>query len=74
MQTRKMSGLESAANFMTAFVIGWIVTYFLVPIIWGVDSNMAQPIGFVLLLNVLSTLRHYVWRRIFNRFNTKRKL
>lgn len=73
MQTRTMSLLESAANFITAFVLGWLVIYLLVPVIWGVKSNETQPIALVLLLNFLSTVRHYVWRRIFNIWDKRNK-
>ena len=69
MQTRKKSAMESVANFVTAFLLGWLATYYLVPVIWGADSNLTQPIGFVLFLNVLSTARHYFWRRIFNKYD-----
>ncbi len=71
MQTKKMSGLESLANFIVAFTLGYATTYYAVPLIWGVESNISQPIGFVLLLNVLSTARHYIIRRVFNRFIKK---
>jgi hypothetical protein len=70
-QSKKQSILESVANFITAFILGYAVTYFLVPILWHTEVAADKPIAFVLLLNVLSTLRHYVWRRIFNRFGSE---
>ncbi len=65
MQTRIKSALESIANFVTAFLLGLLVT------VAGIDLAVNDPVYFVLMLNVLSTARHYIWRRVFNRWVDK---
>jgi len=62
MQTAQNSRLESYANFITAFILGLIMT------IIFIDVAKYYPVIFVLMLNVLSTARHYIWRRVFNKW------
>ena len=59
MQSKNKSRLESLCNFITAFLVGVLVT------IVGIDVAIDNPVLFVLILNILSTLRHYIWRRVF---------
>ena len=65
MQTKTNSRLESLANFITAFLLGLLVT------VVGIQVAVDDPVIFVLMLNVLSTLRHHIWRRVFNNYVDK---
>jgi len=64
-QPRRHSLLEQSLNTASGFVISYFMSMFL----WhrlGVPISNAQNTIVVAVLTVVSVLRGYVWRRVFN--------
>lgn len=66
MQTKLQSLLESCLNIGSGFVISLIVWSYLVVPVWGLQVNMVDNLNITALFTVVSVVRSYVWRRIFN--------
>ncbi len=63
MQTKKQSALEVFLNYLTGFIIAYLVYDWLVlPAVWLRDS----PFLVTCLFTLVSIIRTYAWRRYFN--------
>lgn len=69
MQTRTMSAIETAANYTLGFALAWGVAFFALPL-WGHRLEAAAAAEVTVLFTVISILRSYAIRRIFNRWHT----
>ena len=66
-QTRLQSFVEAKVNLLVGFGLSWAVNVWVVPPLFGVQMNAKQGLGVVLLFSVLSIVRQYTLRRLFNR-------
>jgi len=72
MQTRKGSLFEVFCNVGTGFIVAWCLTAYLFPTWFGLELNAGQSWLITFIYTVVSVIRSYIWRRIFNYFIVKR--
>jgi hypothetical protein len=66
MQTRLQSVLEAKLNLLVGFGASWATNVWVVPWLFGVQMNAKQGLGIVVLFSVISLIRQYSLRRLFN--------
>lgn len=71
MQTRTHSLIEQLFNTASGFLISVLVWQFVVGPIWHLHTNFAENLEITLLFTVVSIVRSYAWRRLFNRMSNK---
>ena len=62
MQSKSKSIQEVSLNTTSGFIVSLIVTNALYPFL-----NILSPITITLIYTVVSLVRSYIWRRLFNR-------
>lgn len=69
-QTKKGSALEALAGTAIGFAISWAATP---PILWafGYDVGAGTAFGITVVYTLLSIVRGYVVRRVFNHLHTR---
>lgn len=67
-QSRKGSLTESIVNTMIGFWIGVGAQWAVFPL-FGMSPSFAQNCGIAVCFTIVSIVRSYVLRRLFNRFN-----
>lgn len=67
-QSKLMSFVEALTNLVVAFVISCAAQYYIVPLITGKQFTLSQSAWIVVMFTVLSLIRQYLLRRLFNRF------
>jgi hypothetical protein len=67
-QSRISSIVEVTLNLASGFVLALGITYFVLPA-WGYTVRPDQALQITTLYTVVSWLRSYAWRRIFNHLN-----
>ena len=69
-QTKKASAVEALAGTAVGFAISWAATP---PILWafGYDVGAGTAFGITVVYTVLSIVRGYVVRRVFNHLHTR---
>lgn len=70
MQTRLHSFLEATANILIGSLISLLVQRLVFPL-YGIQITLSQDIQIVAIFTVVSIVRSYVLRRVFNRFHKK---
>jgi hypothetical protein len=65
MQTKKHSIIESLANIFLGLIISFLVQLWIYPFL-GIEVNLNQNIFITFIFFVVSFLRSYFLRRIFN--------
>jgi len=65
MQSRRHSFIESCANTAFGFIISIAASFAIFPLI-GVQSNATQNVLAVVAFTIVSIIRNYLIRRIFN--------
>lgn len=73
MQTRLESLLEAKVNLAVGFGIAWFTNVYLAPWLLGVHMSGKQGFGMVVLFSVLSLIRQYTLRRVFETMGRRRK-
>lgn len=71
MQKKRHSLLEAIANALSGFGLAWLMNLYLLPW-WGLHPNPAQSLQITMAFTVISVVRGYLWRRLFNRHTTLR--
>lgn len=66
MQTKKHSHYEILTNQIVGIIIGWLLVYFVFPLM-GVETTATQATISTVIFFVVSYLRGYLIRRLFNR-------
>jgi Fe2+ transport system protein B len=66
-QSKFMSFVEALTNMVIAFAISCAAQYYIVPIITGKQFTLVQSAWIVVMFTVLSLVRQYLLRRLFNR-------
>jgi len=64
MQSRKMSFFEALANTAIGVLIGFVIVYFMSPLV-GLHPTVYQSLGLNVAFIVASPIRSYIIRRIF---------
>lgn len=65
-QSKLMSFLEANANAVVGLIVSWLFNYFVLPL-FGLITTPLQAAGITGLFFIISTLRSYIIRRLFNR-------
>lgn len=68
-QSKRYSLLEALANTISGFIISMVLNYYLLPV-YGLKISLAGSFTFTFVFTIVTTLRSYVWRRLFNRLVT----
>src|SRR5438105_5064127 len=64
-QSRRHSLLESSLNTASGFLLSFLATFVVYPLV-GIRTSAVQNLWTVIAFTVISVLRSYVWRRVFN--------
>lgn len=72
MQTKLQSFIETKTNMITGIGINYVANIYILPKFFGVSLTISEYTELTLIYTVLSFIRHYVLRRIFNWYNTRR--
>mgnify|MGYP003631072227 FL=1 len=67
-QTKKQSIIEVIANTVVGFIISVGVSVLLFPLM-GIPVTFGENIGITLIFTVISLVRSFVMRRIFNKIH-----
>jgi hypothetical protein len=73
MQSKRWSIIEAMSNNIIGYIIA-VVMYKLVLPIFGYNVSWSQSNVIVIVFTIISIIRSYLIRRIFNYINTKRTL
>ena len=65
-QTKKQSVLETITNTAVGFAISLAATFFIFPVL-NIESTGSKNVAVTIFFTVISLLRGYVIRRIFNK-------
>lgn len=71
MQTSRQSMVESLLGTAIGFIISVLVWQFIVNPIWELHTTIFQNLNITLLFTVVSVIRSYYVRRLFNHLHTK---
>lgn len=71
MQSRLGSVVERIADLVTGFVISWTLQAWVLYPLFGIETSNASVTGITIILAVVSFIRGYCWRRIFNRYTIR---
>jgi predicted membrane protein len=66
MQTKKHSHYEVLTNQILGIVIGWLIVYFIFPLM-GVETNYIHATASTVIFFISSYIRSYTVRRLFNK-------
>ena len=70
MQSRKHSLLEAVINTASGFIISLVVTEFLFPV-FDLHPSFAANFSITTIFTIISIIRSYICRRIFNHLHIK---
>ena len=68
MQTRKGSAAEAITNILVGYTINFLANLFILPLL-GYDLTVKHNLIIGLFFTVVSVVRSYSLRRLYNRFN-----
>lgn len=71
MQSRTRSLIEQLLNTGTGFVMSLAVWEFIVKPVWRIETSFIQNFEITVLFTVVSVVRSYTWRRLFNQLDYK---
>lgn len=66
-QRKAISLLESCLNVGSGFVLSLIVWEFVIEPLFGIEKSLRENIGITGIFTVISIVRGYIWRRLFNK-------
>lgn len=70
MQSHKHSLIEISLNTLSGFIISWVMTLLVMPLFgWRVSAG--QGFNLTMIFTIVSIIRSYFWRRLFNRLHKK---
>lgn len=72
MQSKVMSFVEISLNLLSGYFLSLLVTEIVFPL-YGLESNLSQNMEITAIYTVVSLIRSYVFRRVFNYFTMKGK-
>lgn len=65
-QNKLESLIETKVNVLTGFVLAWLIWEFIILPIWNLNTSPMDNFGMVFFFTIISVIRSYIWRRIFN--------
>lgn len=71
-QSRTQSALETTLNIGSGYLLAMATQAVLYPL-YGIHTSVSQDAGIAAVFTVVSLVRSYVWRRIFNRLGQRSK-
>ena len=71
MQSKKASAIEQVLNIGSGFIIATLVWYFFMTPYLGIEYRVDQALTVTTIFTVISMIRGYIWRRIFNWLTTR---
>ncbi len=73
MQTRKGSVLEVLLNIGSGFIVAMLTWQLLAAPLYGYKVTLYDNVGLTTIFTVVSMVRTYIWRRIFNHYIVKKE-
>jgi hypothetical protein len=70
-QSVRHSWLEVLTNIGTGFVISALLQQFVVTPLWHLPVSAAGNLGITVFFTVVSVVRSYIFRRVFNKLGRK---
>lgn len=67
MQSRAGSLLESVLNTVSGLALSWLITWLLLPPLFGIEPGAIEAAKITALYTAASIARNYAWRRLCNR-------
>ena len=71
MQTKRHSLLEQVLNVGSGFILSSLVWQFVIIKWWGIHTNFSENLQITSVFTIVSIIRGYVWRRLFNKLTVK---
>lgn len=71
MQSRLSSFIEQLLNVGTGFIVSLLFWTFVVVPVWDLNVNHTENLQITFCFTILSVVRGYVWRRLFNKWSKK---
>lgn len=65
-QTKLESFIESVCNVGSGFIIAALTWHYIVTPIFGYENDTGRTLKVTLIFTVVSVIRGFIWRRIFN--------
>lgn len=72
MQTRLNSLIEQILNVGSGFIIALLVWIFIITPLFGITVTMVDNLTITAIFTVVSIIRGFLWRRLFNHFTVKK--
>ena len=72
MQTKKGSALEVVLNIGSGFFVAMLTWQLIAAPLYGYEVTIVDNIGLTTIFTIVSVIRSYFWRRLFNHFIVKR--
>lgn len=71
MQSKTASLIEQILNVGSGFIISLIVWVYVIVPIWNFDVTMIENLAITIIFTIVSVVRGYAWRRLFNYYTVK---
>lgn len=71
MQSKTASLIEQILNVGSGFIISLIVWVYVIVPIWNFDVTMTENLTITFMFTIVSVIRGYAWRRLFNYYTVK---
>lgn len=73
MQTKKHSLIESITNVFSGLLISWLAWHLIISPIFKIYPNNTDIVLISIIFTILSIIRSYFIRRVFNKLNNNPK-
>lgn len=71
MQSRKASAVESIMNVGSGFIVAMLIWQLIANPLYGYNVSLLDNLGLTTIFTSVSLMRSYLWRRYFNKRDTK---
>lgn len=71
-QTHLHSLIEQVLSVGSGFVVALFVWLFLIVPVYGIEVTMLDNLAITAIFTVVSVIRGYIWRRVFNWWTVRR--
>lgn len=72
MQSRTQSLIEQLLNVSSGFILSLIVWVYVISPVWDIELSGQDNLLITCVFTVMSILRGYIWRRLFNSYFTNK--
>ena len=70
-QSKRHSFIEQVFNVGSGWLLSLLVWTFLIAPLYDVNTTLEENMGITIIFTIISIIRGYIWRRIFNRITEK---